>query len=118
MDKLTSVQLSEWEAYNVLDPIGSWRADFNMAKIASIMSNLVAAIYREKDSEPEWSTPKDYMPIWDPEEAKANEASKIKRQSIEEMREVLLNFAAEHNAKIDAAERSQRSTPPTLSINK
>jgi hypothetical protein len=78
--------LSEWEAYDRLDPIGTWRDDFRMAFLATLMTNLGIRIHGKKGSKlVELS---EFMPIWD--QAVANQP---KPQSVEDMKSVLLAIA-------------------------
>lgn len=65
MDELTSFQLSEWEAYDKLEPIGEMRSDFRMANIMSLINNLAIAIHSKSTQK---TTPLDFMPKWDEEE--------------------------------------------------
>ena len=66
MDHLTSIQLSEWEAYDKLDPIGTWREDFRMAFLSSLISNLAISINGAKGSK--MTSTMDFMPNWSGEE--------------------------------------------------
>jgi len=56
------VQLSEWEAYDRLDPIGTWRDDFRGAKLESLIINIVNTLYAEKNKKPIVTTALDFMP--------------------------------------------------------
>ena len=62
MDKLTSYELAEWEAYDKIDPIGTWRDDFRSAKLESLMINIVNQLYAEKNKKPIVTTALDFMP--------------------------------------------------------
>lgn len=88
MDNLTSNQISEWEAYNKLEPIGEWRADFRMAFIASVIINTTRAVWSKK------GTPmikvEDLMPHWDKEDEQ-------QVQSLEEMKQILHTINREFN---------------------
>jgi hypothetical protein len=76
---LTSSQLSEWEAYDRIDPIGSWRDDFRMAYLASVMTNLTIGVHGKKGTK---QTPLiDFMPDWD-----ITAPKEVKKQSIEDMK--------------------------------
>ena len=56
------MQLSEWEAYDRLDPIGTWRDDFRGAKLESLIINIVNTLYAEKNKKPIVTTALDFMP--------------------------------------------------------
>lgn len=113
MDELTSVQLSEWEAYDRIDPIGSWRDDYRMASLSALMTNIFQAIYHEEGKEVKQSSPVDFMPIWDEAERKKialkEQDVESKRQSAEEMKSALLDFAKRHNER-----EARKGRKPTI----
>ena len=98
MDRLTSVQLSEWEAYDRIDPIGTWRDDYRMASLQATMINIHNACNTEEGKTPTATNPSDFLPIWDKfERERLNEqAEELKqtelRQSVEQIKNNL--FAA------------------------
>jgi hypothetical protein len=91
--ELTSRQLSEWEAYDRLDPIGTWRDDFRMAYLAAQMTNLTIAVHGKKGAK-QVSTI-DFMPNWDEEKI-----IEPKKQSVEEMKSIILGIANAQNKKM------------------
>jgi hypothetical protein len=106
LDKLTSVQISEWEAYDKIDPIGTWRDDFRMAKIVATIQNIVLSLYYEKGTpEPKYISITDEMPDFSGEKQKASE----EKQSVETMKSILLGIASVQNKKV---ERLNIKTPP------
>ncbi len=78
----------EWEAYDRLDPIGEWRADFRMAKIIS--ENVNVALSKTGKKNIKLTAPGDYMPDWDFTAPKPPP----KTQSVEEMKEIILSMAS------------------------
>jgi len=106
MDRLTSAQISEWEAYSRLDPIGSWRDDYRMAYISSVITNLMISVYGRTNAK--LTTPNDFMPNWGIEEGSEQE---VKKQSVEEMKQILLSIANAQNKKVQA-ENVNKFTPP------
>ena len=120
LDQLTSRQLSEWEAYDRLDPIGEWRVDFRMASLEAFISNIVTKIWGEKGSK--LSTPLDFMTEWDKEkldeEVKDAEDTFMSwtdhgwvertKQSTEQMKQMMLTIAKAQNTK----QRQLRTDPP------
>lgn len=89
LDQLTSVQLSEWEAYDKLDPIGTWREDYRMAHICSLLANIHNASNTKEGETPLRTAPIDFMPVWD--EAERDRIEIIsKKQSVEEIKSGLL----------------------------
>lgn len=117
MGQLTSTQLSEWEAYDRLDPIGSWRDDFRMASIEATLTNIHNAANTEQGKEVKTTTPGDFLPIWD--EVERNKVAEKRRvsQSLEEMRSALMAFASSQNKSNDIKE-GLRNRKPTLEIKK
>ena len=89
MEQLTSIQLSEWEAYDRLDPVGTWRDDFRIATLSSLIVNIVRTLYpseedRKKGVEPTLSAPIDFMVDWGEEKEKPEP----KKQTTEEMKQI------------------------------
>lgn len=103
---MTSAQISEWEAYDRLDPIGTWRDDFRMASLAALMINITALTHRKKSSDkPRMIEPIEVMPDWAGELQKR--VSKI--QSTEDMKQILLGLVASSKSK-----KPDRSKVPPL----
>ena len=105
---MTSAQLSEWEAYDRLDPVGSWRDDFRTASLMAHIVNVINALYAAKGATPKVSDPMDYMPNWDGEKRK-------KKQSVEEMKELLLGIAKNQNKNV-AKEKNREKKLHTLPV--
>lgn len=101
MDQITSKQLSEWEAFDRIDPIGSWRDDFRLAKIESLITNIVTSLYSKKGNSPVMTTPLDFMVDWSGEE----KPGKTKEQIIEEQKQILLSFAKSQNKRVQNDKR-------------
>ena len=108
MDQLTSRQISEWEAYDRIDPIGSWRDDFRIAKVESLITNIVQQLYAKKGSKPVTTTVVDFMPDWD-----NSRDTEPKKQSVDEMKNILLGLADKQNKRED-----KRSKPPVVKTNR
>jgi hypothetical protein len=75
LDKLTGYELAEWEAYDRIDPTGSWRADFRGAKLESLILNIVNQLYAEKGKKPQVTTALDFMPDWTGDRAEEKKIS-------------------------------------------
>jgi hypothetical protein len=99
LDQITSRELSEWEAYDRLDPIGSWREDFRMAYLSSLITNLTISVHGKKGAK--HTEVVDFMPDWSGE--KANEP---KKQTVEQMKEMLLGIAQAQNKKVMMEKKS------------
>ena len=87
---MTAFQLSEWEAYDKLDPIGEWRDDYRWATLFAQLTNLITWAHAKK---PTKHTALDFMPNWTGEEQEPV------KQSVEQIKEALLAFAKTHNKK-------------------
>ena len=92
MDQLTSVQYSEWEAYDRLDPLGSWREDFRLAYMSALITNLVISVHGKKGTK--HTNPMDFMLDWD-----VTKVTEVKKQSPEDMKELLKSIAQGVNKK-------------------
>ena len=90
---MTSSQISEWEAYDALDPVGrgEWRNELAIANLISVVVNMAKDIYNDpKKGKPEYVTLDDYMFRWgEPPE----EQSKSKQQTPEQMAQMLSMIA-------------------------
>lgn len=93
LDELTSTQLSEWEAYDRIDPIGTWRDDFRMSYLAALLTNIAIRTNAKK------GTPlvslSEFILDWD-----IRAPREIKKQSVTDMRKALLGLAKIQNKKV------------------
>lgn len=105
---LTSRQISEWEAYDRIDPVGEWREDFRMAFLSSLITNLAISIHGKKGTKQ--TTLMDFMPKWDVDEPKKGLPMS---QSIEDMKKVMYDIANASKKKKRVADK-----PPTALTNK
>ena len=87
LDELSSTQISEWQAYDRLDPIGTWREDFRMAYLSMIITNLVRAIHGKEETK--IAIPLDFMPDW----GKGEEEVKETGQTQEDMKKIMMAVA-------------------------
>jgi hypothetical protein len=88
LDELTSAQLSEWEVYNRIDPIGEFRGDYRMAYLCSLIQNLVSKLYTKAGKSVKLTTPIDFMLDWSGD----LKLQRSKKQSMEELKLNLLSF--------------------------
>jgi hypothetical protein len=112
LDQITSAQLSEWEAYDKLDPVGTWRSDFQMAQLISLIHNVVNSLYCKKGSQPIITSALDFMPDWDGEEKKPI----IKKTSSEEIKQIFAGIAKdfEKNEKREKLLKERNLKPKLL----
>lgn len=95
LDQLTLKQLQEWEAYDVIDPVGKWRDEFQIASLSSLIVNIVNQLYHKEGETPKIVSAIDFMPDW------SGEKKQSKKQSVEEMKQVLLGIARTQNRMIE-----------------
>lgn len=50
LEQLTSSQLSEWEAFDRIDPIGDWRDEYHFSFLASLITNIAIKINGKEGS--------------------------------------------------------------------
>ena len=105
LEKLSSYQIAEWEVYNRLDPIGTWREDFRMANTICYIMNIVSHLYAKKGTTPQMYKPETFMPDWAGDKEKEN----LLKQSTEQMKGFLLAFAKSQNKQV---KKQLRQDPP------
>jgi hypothetical protein len=93
---LTLKQLQEWEAYDVIDPVGKWRDEFQIASLSSLIVNIVNQLYHKEGETPKVVSTIDFLPDWSGERK-----IEPKKQSIEEMKRILLGIARGQNKMIE-----------------
>jgi hypothetical protein len=111
LDELTSVQISEWEAYDRIDPVGTWREDFRMAFLSSLITNLTISVHGKKGAKQ--TTLMDFMPKWE----QTGEVGEVKKQSVEDMKKALLEIAGAQNKK-EARKKNEKRPPSQLNTKK
>jgi hypothetical protein len=95
------MQLSEWEAYDRIDPIGTWREDFRMAYLCSLVTNLVISVHGKKGAKT--TNVIDFMPEWGKhEEDKVIESGK---SLAEQIKEVFGSIAKKNKQKEELSKR-------------
>jgi hypothetical protein len=112
LDQLTSEQLSEWEAFDRLDPIGKWRDEFNFAVLDSLIVNIVSRLYAKKGHTPREVSPTEFMPNW------SGEKKIAKRQSVEEMKQALFAIAKSVNKKLEKTPQKPKMTDGKKRVKK
>jgi hypothetical protein len=66
LEHISSLELSEWMAYDQVEPFGELRADLR----AGIITATIANVNRDADKHREPFTPQDFMPNFDQVESK------------------------------------------------
>jgi len=88
---MTSSQLSEWFAYDQLDPVGEFRGDVRNAQFMSLIVNLFKARFGKKNAKT--AKPIDFMPDWGREDKQQKSY-----QSVDEMKEQIKSIASKFGA--------------------
>ena len=83
MKGLNSVQLSEWQTIDRLDPIGEWRNDFRFASLEAMILNIVKMLYPKKGSIVKLVNAMDLMYQWGKEKK-----PEPKKQNYDQMKEM------------------------------
>ena len=94
---MTGDQLSEWEAFDRLEPIGGYKQDFRFAQLCDlihVVANALGGGNRVR------SKIQDFMPWWFTQYLK-NIGKIGGRQSVEEIKKGLLEFARQHNKALE-----------------
>lgn len=97
LECLSLEELQEWEAFDSLEPVGRLeeRMEYMFGMVCAVITNNIAAIFGKKGSNQTTVTPADFIPKWGvfPEEVKKE------KQTVEEMKQILLSMAKVQNAK-------------------
>lgn len=105
LEELSWRQLLEWEAYAGLEPFGEWRGDLRVAQLTSLLAN----VHRNPDKKREPFTWRDFMPF---DEMQIDDVKQpVQKQSIEEMRAVLVAIASAHKPKQRKAPSTRKRKP-------
>ena len=91
---MTSTQLSEWEAYNELEPIGGIREDYRLAYLSSLITNLVIAVNGKPNAKK--TKPEEFLLEWG---VGVQEQSTKQPQSLEQMKQALSTIASTFGGK-------------------
>lgn len=82
------MQISEWEAMDMLDPIGKWRDEYMMAYLISSITNIAISAFGKKGTK--LTSVQDFMPKWGEVEGEEKE---VPQQSVETMKAILYSIA-------------------------
>lgn len=98
LQSITSQELTEWMAYDLIDPIGEARADVRAGMVAATIANT----NRDPKSRPEPFVPADFIPRWDErlvaqERDAAEQAAQAKGA---ELVASILTFQATHGGEV------------------
>ena len=106
MEQLTSYEISEWEAFDRIEPIGIWKDDYRLAYLSSLLTNLTISTHGKKGAK--FTNSIDFMIDWDVTKEKDIEAP---RQSVEDMKAILQGIAKSVN-KNNARQEDLKNRPP------
>lgn len=106
--QITSAQLSEWEAYDRLDPIGEMRGDIRSAQLRSLITNIMKQLYPEEGVEPVLTSPSEFMIDWGGEKSKPEPP----QQSVQDQKRILLGIARVQKKKAEREKYLKNRPPP------
>lgn len=89
LDNLTSSQISEWQAYDRIEPIDMEK--FGWAILCSVVSNIAISVYGKKGAK--YTKPADFIPQYNLSEDKSEE------QTVEEQKEILMRMVSLQKGK-------------------
>lgn len=105
LEDLSAEQVTEWEAFNRIQPIGAKRMDFYFSYLMTAIHNIAVGFSGSKDAKQ--FKMEDFVPNWTGIEKE--EESDV--MSAEEMKDFWKSFADVHNKQVDK-EQKQAITPP------
>ena len=103
LKELTSEQITEWLAYNKIDPIGKWRDDYRLSYLAAVVSNNFIKAFGKKNSK--MQPVSDFKFPW--------QENKQKLPTQEQLTAALMSWAVNHNKAIEAQEKRERRNAPS-----
>jgi hypothetical protein len=106
LDQLTSYEISEWEAFDKIEPIGIWKDDYRLAYLSSLITNLTISTHGKKSAK--FTNPIDFMLDWDVTKEKSTE---VPKQSVEDMKAILQGIAKSVN-KNNVRQTALQNRPP------
>lgn len=95
-EQLTSREITDWIAYEMVEPFGEYRADLR----AGIVAATVANVHRPKGRR-----------AFKPEEFMPNFGERKQQQSVADMHMIFREFAAAHNAALEAQQTKEGTSP-------
>lgn len=88
-----------------MDPIGKWRDELGWATLCSLVTNHVRQIYTKKGHPVNYTTATDFMIDWG---NLKQEKPEPKKQSVEEMKEIILDIAEKQNKRVKKGKSNKR----------
>lgn len=107
LDDLTVDQVSEWRAYNQLEPVGEYRRDYMEGQILAMIQNIAQSVYGKKGKR-RTSQPEDYIP-WGADLRKPVKASQL--QSPQEIKDLFMGLK-KNMRQTHGRGKPEKDTPP------
>jgi hypothetical protein len=98
---LTSLQISEWQAFDRIYPIGEDRADYRISYLSSLITNLFIQVYGKTGAK--LTLPSEYEFKWG--EAAEEES---RQKNIESIKHFLMSFASSQNRRVEKEEARKK----------
>lgn len=89
---LTEKQLVEWEEYNKLEPIGSYKQDFHFANLCHLIVELAQSVWGGKKRR--ITTIMDYMPHWFTQYKHRTGTASVRREPWQDIKGKLMAMVA------------------------
>lgn len=102
--------MSEWEAYNRIEPVGELRGDLRIANLTSMLYNMISS-FGSKKGRRHVSKTSDFMPFF-----KEDMEESQKEQSVDEMKSTLFGIASNLEKKNVPMPTGKKLRPPKKEI--
>lgn len=94
---LTARQVSEWEEFNKLEPLGSYKMDFMFAQLCNLILILAHSMGGNRHVR---SKIQDFMPWWFTQYLPGKGNKMGGRMSTDELKKNLMAWATSHNRRV------------------
>lgn len=99
--------MSEWEAFEYLDPSSDFKEDFRIARVCALITNIAQSVYGKKGSRPKQATATDFMPEYNPDIDPDDDAIEAADQSLEDMKFILAGMAVKKVKKPEKPKKEE-----------
>ncbi len=117
LDDLTADQVTEWAAYNELEPVGEYHRDYMHGQLMALIHNLAQSIYGKKGKR-KTVRPEDFLP-WMDRAAEHSPQSKSKvQQSPDDIKSLFMDLKKTMPQKRGKKEKLHQKTGQTMKRHK
>lgn len=93
LEELTSTQISEWQAYDSLEPLGELLDDFRIARLSQLIFNLTQSVHGKKGSFKHMDI-EDFMPDYALDIDPDDDASEPEYQTVDQMKQFMMSMVS------------------------